>query len=45
MNYAQSNRTVQQSVMEGPPVRVKSKHAGKDVRMVEAQEADPHCGA
>jgi hypothetical protein len=41
MNYAQRNHMVQQSVMEGPPVRVKSKHKGKDVRMVEAQEGGP----
>ncbi len=38
MNYAQRNHMVQQSVMTGPPVRIKSKHKGKDVRMVEAQE-------
>ena len=41
MNYAQRNHMVQQSVMEGPPVRIKSKHKGKDVRMVEAQEGGP----
>lgn len=41
MNYAQRNHMVQQSVIEGPPVRIKSKHKGKDVRMVEAQEGGP----